>query len=292
MQESVQGAVQELASQLSSPETSDLGLSSGSSSSDTHPSSFGSLPRSRHTYRDSDEFAIDIDDSSDEASNAHSSRVQRFILLCLASKGKESLEHIDMSSAQTDRCMYTELHRCYFTPIRRLLRLLTLRKLDKIDFTRFQLYNKDNVAIETGDVGALSPDTVRDYEYERKHPYRPLIPLTALKHWTENPSHVRSKPLHLRRVPTKISGKIRWPEDDGGEIEGWGLRFREMVSWRAVWVAEFFIGSAAAAFAIVWCHYRNGDIQDGFTVAGVVLAYGTIFLGLVQGFAQYLERSP
>lgn len=296
MHELVPGAVQELASELSTPECSDISLSqlssSASSSSETVPTSAGSAARSRHPYQDSEDVAIDIDGVADGISDAGSSGIQKFILLCLASKGKENLEHADMSSAKTDRCMYTELHRCYFTPMRRLMRLLTLRTLDRIEFTRFQLYTRDGVAIEAGDVGGLPPDTARDYEYERKHPYRPLIPLTALKHWTENPSHVRSRPLHLKRVPTKISGKLRWSEDDGGEIEGWGLRFKEMISWKAVWVSEFFIASIATAFAVFWCSSHNGDLQDGFTVAGVVLAYGTIFLGLVQGFAQYLERNP
>ena len=296
MHEFVPGAVQGLASELSTPECSNIGLSSisssESSSSQTAASSFGSSARSRHTYQGSDDLAIDIDGSVDEESSQEPPRVQKFILLCLASKGTESLEQADMSSAKTDRCMYTELHRCYFTPMRKFLRLLTLRTLEKIEFTRFQLYNDANVAIEAGDVGSLPPDSVRDYEYERKHPYRPLIPLTALKHWTENPSHVRSKPLHLRRVPTKISGKLHWADDDAGEVEGWGLRFKEMISWRAVWVSEFFIASFATVFAIIWCSRRDGDLQDGFTVAGVVLAYGTIFLGLVQGFAQYLERHP
>ncbi|KAI9660632.1 MAG: hypothetical protein M1821_009984 [Bathelium mastoideum] len=294
MEELVAGAVQELASELSTPDCSDIGLSTLSSSTsslpETNPSSFDSSAKSRKPYSGPDDLAIDIDGSTD-AESSQFPRVQKYILLCLASKGQENLEHADMSSAKTDRCMYSEFHRRYFTPMRRLVRLLTLRTLDRIEFTRFQLFNKASVAIESGDIGALPPNTARDYEYERKHPYRPLIPLTALKHWTENPSHARSRPLHINRVPTKISGQLRWSEDDGGELEGWGLRFKETMSWRAVWVSEFLIAGTATAFAVFWCAYRNGDIQDGFTVAGVVLAYGTIFLGLVQGFAQYLEQS-
>ncbi|KAF2231378.1 hypothetical protein EV356DRAFT_535504 [Viridothelium virens] len=296
MEEFIPGTVQELASELGTPESSVISLSplstSQSSSSETPPTSIESSSRLRSSYRGSEDLAIDIDDSRDIASNSLSTRVQKYILLCLSSKGMERLEHADMSSAKTDRCMYTGFHRCYFSPVRRLMRLLTLRKLDRIEFTRFQLYNKENVAVEAGDVGALPPERARDYEYERKRPYRPLIPLTALKHWTENPSHVRSRPLHINRVPMKISGQLRWSEDDGGELEGWGLRFKETISWTAVWISELFIASIATAFAIIWCSRRNGDLQDGFTVAGVLLAYGTIFLGLVQGFAQYLERNP
>ncbi|KAL9087383.1 MAG: hypothetical protein Q9165_006680 [Trypethelium subeluteriae] len=295
MEEFIPGTVQELASELGIPKSSDIGLSplsaSQSSSSETRPTSIESSSRLRNSFQGSEDLAIDIDGSGNMISDSLSARVQKYILLCLSSKGRERLEHADMSSAKTDRCMYTEFHRCYFSPMRRIMHLLTLRKLDRIEFTRFQLYNKENVAVEVGDVGALPPDTARDYEYHRKHPYRPLIPLTALKHWTENPSHVRSRSLHINRVPMKISGQLHWSEDDG-ELEGWGLRFRETISWTAVWISEFFIASIATAFAIVWCSRRNGDLQDGFTVAGVLLAYGTIFLGLVQGFAQYLEHHP
>lgn len=71
-------------------------------------------------------------------------------------------------------------------------------------------------------------------------------------------------------------------EEVDEECEGWGLHVHEMVCWKRTSVAFGLIGVAALAFAIAWCESHGGSIQDGFTVTGVLLAYGTILLGLVQ----------
>ncbi|KAI9711284.1 MAG: hypothetical protein M1820_002271 [Bogoriella megaspora] len=295
LEEAIPGALQEMASDLSTSESSDIGLSDlsssrSSSSETTAPSSASGPAHSRNGYSSPlDDLTIDIDGPI-AAPTLQCSLSRKFILCCVSSNGQERLKHVDVTHAKTDRCMYRQLHRLYFTPLRKLMMVLTLRKLDCIQFTRFELFNKENVAIEPCDIGSLPPEYERGYEYNRKHPHRPLIPQTVLKHWTENPEHVRST-KHIRLVPTKISGMLEWPEDEGGEVEGWGLRFREQICWKKVWIAEGIWATAAIIFAIIWCIYHDGDLQDGFTVAGVVLAYGTIFLGLLQGFAQYLDKS-
>ena len=56
----------------------------------------------------------------------------------------------------------------------------------------------------------------------------------------------------------------------------------EVLCWKKTSIAFALLGAAALIFGIVWCWIHGGDIQDGFTVTGVMLAYGTILIGLIQ----------
>ena len=83
-------------------------------------------------------------------------------------------------------------------------------------------------------------------------------------------------------MPKKIGGMLAIAEEIDEESEGWGLYVREAVCWKSTSIAFGLIGAAALTFAIAWCKSHDGSIQDGFTVTGVILAYGTILLGLIQ----------
>ena len=83
-------------------------------------------------------------------------------------------------------------------------------------------------------------------------------------------------------MPKKLGARVAVA--DGGEVEqeAWGLHVHEVLCWKKTSIAFALIGAAALAFAIVWCKVRNGSVQDGFTVTGVILAYSTILVGLLQ----------
>ena len=83
-------------------------------------------------------------------------------------------------------------------------------------------------------------------------------------------------------MPKKLGEKLLIAEKVEEEREGWGLCVHEVLCWKKTSIAFGLLGVGALIFAIVWCQVRGGDIQDGFTVTGVMLAYGTIFIGLLQ----------
>ena len=146
---------------------------------------------------------------------------------------------------------------------------------------KFHVYWRTNVNIEVSDLGSLPPPTSRDYDFDRKA-RRPPILRTALTHFLQHPSHAPKGSRHLARMPKKLGGIIEVVDDSDEEREGWGLFVREVVCWKKMSFAFGLIGIAALAFAIIWCQLHDGSIQDGFTVTGVLLAYGTILLGLLQ----------
>lgn len=83
-------------------------------------------------------------------------------------------------------------------------------------------------------------------------------------------------------MPKKIGCVLEVADGLDEEREGWGLLVHESLCWTKISVAFGLIGVGALIFAIVWCQLHDGSIQDGFTVTGVLLAYGTILMGIIQ----------
>ncbi|KAI9724833.1 MAG: hypothetical protein M1812_000109 [Candelaria pacifica] len=286
IQERIPGAAAELARELNYPDELDVTDTRATSDEGSSSSASTNGCRPRKNGRPYKEVIIPIDNEDRNTRSVEAMSVNKYILLCLSSRGSdERLEHANVTASGTDRCMYHVLNQGYFTNLRRSVRWLTMRTLDRVEFVRWAR----NVAIEAGDVGSLPPNSMKEYEYDRQDPTRPIVPLTCLKHFIEHPDHASERPLHLKRIPKKVDGELEWNQD-GGEKEGWGLRIRERICWRKVFIFEALLGVLAIIIAIILCQSSHRGLQDGFTVAAVVLAYGTIFLGLIQGVAQLLER--
>ncbi|KAI9828115.1 MAG: hypothetical protein M1832_003642 [Thelocarpon impressellum] len=192
--------------------------------------------------------------------------------------------------------MYDELHLCLYSRTRRWIRWLILQKLDSIDFVRFQVFCQNKVSIGANDYGSLPPLDAHEYELERTT-CRPPILLTALAHYVQKPLDAPKGALHLKRMPKKLGARVSKATDPKGEnsaedLEGWGLHVREVVCWKKVSMAMAVIGFGSLAFAIFWCVKRGGGLQDGFTVAAVLMAQGTIILGLIQAASMKQSRAP
>ena len=114
----------------------------------------------------------------------------------------------------------------------------------------------------------------------------PPVLSTALHHYIQHPSHAPTGKEYLERMPKKI-GRLPEIGKDGWPVRAYGLQIEESICWTKVIVLEGCLSTLALLFAIVWCIARDGDVQDGFTVAGVVLAYGTLVLASLQGIAQH-----
>ncbi|KAI9789694.1 MAG: hypothetical protein M1816_005869 [Peltula sp. TS41687] len=208
----------------------------------------------------------------------------RCILLCMpAFASKEQVEYAMIASCVTDRQMYMELHKKYYTWWRTAQRWITMRRLSRVHFVRFQIYWARYVAIEATDIGRRPPLPSRDYQYI------PIdLPPASMTDYLEYPTHAPSSSRrHLDGIPKRLSINLSLFPHDLPDNEGYGLQISERVCWMKVCILEGLIGAGALIFAVSWCRYHNASAQDGFTVAAVILAYGTIILGLLQGVSQY-----
>ncbi|KAI9817849.1 MAG: hypothetical protein M1827_000968 [Pycnora praestabilis] len=116
-----------------------------------------------------------------------------------------------------------------------------MRTLDRLDFLSWRL--------KTETLGACRPK-IKEYEYDRQLPTRPIIPLAALKHFYNDPTSTSTQPLHLKRDPKKTNGELVWLRG-GGEEEGRGLRFRERLCWTKVFIAEGYWAMLALGFTFL-----------------------------------------
>lgn len=108
---------------------------------------------------------------------------------------------------------------------------------------QFQLYYRNHVDVHRRDVGRIPAQNRPDYDFFPKVPKcKPPIPLSALKHFIEYPSHAATRKSHLQRIPKKIYGRLALPAHKD-EIEGWGLQFHESLCWAKLSVVEFSIES-------------------------------------------------
>jgi hypothetical protein len=104
-----------------------------------------------------------------------------------------------------------------------------------------------------------------------------------MMHFYHNPTHAGSKDF-LRRTIPKRSTKLDLGPDDH-DLNGWGLLYKETLSWSKVAVMQGVIGLCSLAFAATWSVLHGGDIQDAFAPSAWMLALGSGLLMLIQ---QYL----
>src|SRR5438046_2082811 len=103
---------------------------------------------------------------------------------------------------------------------------------------------------------------------------KPLVPLSALKHFIEHPSHAGTRRSHLNRIPKKTFGRLILPADKD-EVEGWGIQFQERLCWVKVSVLECAILAVAVGFAAVWCILSGGrGLEAAFSVAATIVGIG------------------
>ncbi|KAI9812244.1 MAG: hypothetical protein M1832_000476 [Thelocarpon impressellum] len=161
--------------------------------------------------------------------------------------------------------------------------------------SQFHVYWRNNVNIEIIDYGSLPPPHTADYELDRTATKPPIF-RTALAHFIQHPLHAPIGVQHLKRMSKKVGARVtktKHGKDDNSEeeLEGWGLHVRERVCWKQVSIVLATLGSGSLAFAIVWCVKYGVGLQDGFTVAGVMVAYGTIILGVLHSAALTQSQS-
>jgi len=84
----------------------------------------------------------------------------------------------------------------------------------------------------------------------------------------------------IEQLPKRTCGKLMLQPSSSELKEAWGIYFEEAWDWvkiRFIVVIGFVLPSLL--FGILWGHLKK-DVQGGFGVAAVLVAYGTIFMGL------------
>ncbi|KAJ9642803.1 hypothetical protein H2199_004324, partial [Coniosporium tulheliwenetii] len=95
-----------------------------------------------------------------------------------------------------------------------------------------------------------------------------------MMHFFHKPSHAGTKTFH-RAVMPKLNYRLQLGPDDYLR-EGWGLVFREGVSWTRVAVIEGLIGVLSLSFAVAWSRTHGGNVQDAFAPSLWLLALGAV----------------
>ena len=88
----------------------------------------------------------------------------------------------------------------------------------------------------------------------------------------------------------RISNELTLGPDKGLQV-GWGIRFKEKLCWRKVFLLEAVISVAGVGVGLVW-YFRRADVQGATGITAVVLGIGTVALGLLHGVSEALDASP
>jgi hypothetical protein len=98
-------------------------------------------------------------------------------------------------------------------------------------------------------------------------------------HFYHNPTHASSKKFHIKAMPKRTNQLLLRPEERS--CDGWGLVFREAISWGTIAAVEGVIGVVSLVFAICWSTTHGGNIQDAFTPSSWMLAMGVIVMTVI-----------
>ncbi len=139
------------------------------------------------------------------------------------------------------------------------------------------------MSIDSNDFGKLPSPHCPEYSYYADTD--PPVLKTALLHFLEHPDHAPRAAYHRPRIPKRVGGRLNLVKAVGSK-EGYGIYLQEGIAWVKVIVLEVVFATFCLLFAIIWCIRNQGGIQDGFAMAGVGIAYSTVFLGMLQVFSQ------
>jgi hypothetical protein len=98
-------------------------------------------------------------------------------------------------------------------------------------------------------------------------------------HFYHNPTHAGSKKFHIEAMPKRTKQLLLHPEERS--CDGWGLVFRETISWGTIAAVEGIIAMASLVFAVCWSTTHGGNIQDAFTPSSWMLAMGAIVMTVI-----------
>ena len=214
------------------------------------------------------------------ATDQRPSSVDLFLHLCIPyRKYATRMVHVLANNIPSDQVLFKEL-KCQYDIMRgKWSSVLSLRKLDRIQFVRFELHNMKLVDIQGIDI----PPKEKGNEYQ----YRPMpaetIPPVGenyMMHLYEHPEDAEDVPVCLERLPKKLKEPLSVCRERRTSL-GWGIYYLEGFHWTKFWIFGFLSLVVSICFGVCWSIFRH-DLQGGFGVTACMMVGITFTNGVVQ----------
>lgn len=204
-----------------------------------------------------------------------------FLLVCIPHrKYAVKLVHMNVCDLLSDQNFFPKLKDIYHEMRGRWISILSMRKLNGIQFVYFEMYSSQLVDIKKRD--DIPPESKKDVYAYRPIPAKLIPPVGSnfLMHLYEHPEEAESTPVCLDKIPKKIRQRLL-VEPERGTGLGWGIHLVESLD-RAKLCSVGLVGFIASVmFGVLWSIYRN-DVQGGFGVSACMMVILTFVLGIVQ----------
>ncbi|TDZ17039.1 hypothetical protein Cob_v009982 [Colletotrichum orbiculare MAFF 240422] len=121
-----------------------------------------------------------------------------------------------------------------------------LKKVQSIDFVKFELFRNQLASICNASFSPIGPD--HDFQGADTEP--PIGP-NLMMHLFENPDHADILPVLFRRIPRRMKERLQ-PCPQKGSSLGWGVQFVEVLNGYYVFLFGCVGFMICSAVAISW----------------------------------------
>ncbi|KAK6540639.1 hypothetical protein TWF694_008033 [Orbilia ellipsospora] len=199
-----------------------------------------------------------------------------YLLYCINERAnKRVLLDANVNVDTSDYLLFKTLNEEYNRFFPRWRRFLSFKKLQRIDFVKFELFWDYGVQITAREPPhCFPPDASIDYTYTRSNA---PIDQAVLLHYFENYNCLRfnHSTYFTTRFPKRIGRLNRFKFGQ----EGWGLHFDEHLDWFKIWIAAISSFAVSLTFGMIWTIFMH-DIQGAFGISAYLLTQVAIVIGL------------
>lgn len=108
----------------------------------------------------------------------------------------------------------------------------------------------------------------------------PPVESNLLLHLYEDPEHAEDTDVLFRKVFKKLRGRLEACVVKGSSL-GWGIQFVEGLHWHKLLLYSLGGFCVSLVVGVVWAAVRD-DVQGGFGIAGVLLEFMALVVGLIH----------
>ncbi|KAH4205897.1 hypothetical protein HBI40_235060 [Parastagonospora nodorum] len=177
-----------------------------------------------------------------------------------------------------DRPLFEAFRDHYRQRARWLYRKYSLYTIQKISMVQFALRSRSEVdRLEPG----MPPETIGHYTCDPRKPDRvPPLGSDFLMHRFTSPFNCYSDDICLRQFPKRVKERPT-PGTEPDNYTGWGIHLEEGLDLERLFLLILIGLLCSLIFGVIWAVCRR-SVQDGFTVAGYIVASETLGLTLLQ----------
>lgn len=206
-----------------------------------------------------------------------------FLAICIEKpNGSIVLVQINVAGITSDKDLFACLRQHHLLIRGRWIPTLKFRRLESINFVKFELWPSDEVDIQPFyDRRSLPPPGEEEYEFEAVQALPP-VSSARLMHFWKTPNHSDGNgQTCLGRFPKRKQERLYVSAGETPAV-GWGIQLREGLDWFLIWMLIFvvvLIGSLVfgLAFAVL-----EHDIQSAFSIASYVISSVTLGIGAIS----------